>query len=207
MRIELDISRVKKSVEKMRKAEQVLQETNQKLTNKFITQATENLNYIARTAIDKFYEDYEPHWYNRTYDLYNMYRVKVTEDEWSVDFDSTWSETWHRVDAQDPEYIFENSLVRGWHGGAISGEGHPNPGTPYWRLPDDFLPLDEDWILPLFSQSSPWVFALRSPSPYEEIVRKSNVYMRLETAKYYQTYNDNIDKFYRSAKYHLERIK
>lgn len=207
MRIELDINRLEKAVRNTKKALDEMKNKNEKLTKNFVKTATENLNYIAVSAIDKFYEDYEPHSYDRTFDLYNTYRIKVTEDEWNIDFDPSWMENWHRVDDEDPEYIFENSFIHGWHGGAIAGMGHPNPGTPYWRLRNISIPTATGGEIKAFSSTSPWVPSLMSPSPYKEIVRKSNLYMRLETSKYYETYNENINKFLRQAKWNLERIR
>lgn len=208
MRIELDTKKLKRAIERSKNDIQSMKTKNEKLTTKFISKATDNLKYIASTSIDKFYEDYEPHFYQRTYDLYNTYRISVTEDEWKIDFDSSWMMNWHRVDEQDPEYIFENSFIRGWHGGALSGEGHPNPGVPYWRKPDVFVPTATGGSLLMFSHQSPWLSpALKSPSPYEEIVRKSNLYMELEIAKYHESYNENLDEMQRKVIRNLERIR
>lgn len=208
MRVELDISRLKKSVQRTRDALALMQEKNEKCTKQFITEATDNLNYIARSAIDKFYEDYEPNSYDRTFDLYNTYKIKVTADDWTIDFDSDFMEGMHRVDNQDPEYIFENSFIRGWHGGAISGAGHPNPGTPYWRFPDVIMQTRDYGTFLTFSENSPWFSpSLKSPSPYKEIVRKSNLYMKLETAKYHAEINENLEKFRRQMIWNLERIR
>ena len=206
MKLELDIKRLRKEVKRTRNSLKDLEEQNKKLTQKFVKEAKENLSYIASTAIDKFYEDYEPHFYSRTYDLYNTYRIKVDENEWSIDFDSSWMENWHRVDAQDPEYIFENSFIHGWHGGAISGEGHPNPGVPHWRIPDVIV-TDGEGLRAVFSDQSRWVPSLMSPSPYKEIVRKSNLYMKLETEKYHAMYNQNVEKFQRQMSRNLGRIR
>lgn len=214
MQIELDISRLNKAVRNSKKALEDMKDKNEKLTKKFIREATENLNYISSSAIDKFYEDYIPNIYERTYDLYNTYKVTVTEDDWNIDFDPSFMKEWHRVDDQDPTYIFENSFIRGWHGGAISGEGHPNPGTPYWREPeptnkmaqrgDSMVFLGVLWI---FTKESRWMPSLMSPSPYKEIVRKSKLYMDLETAKYHAAFNQNIEKFQKQVRWNLERIR
>lgn len=32
------------------------------------------------------------------------------------------------------EYIFWNSFQNGFHGGAVDGPGHPDPGTPWWKF-------------------------------------------------------------------------
>ena len=207
MKISLDVTRLNRAVKNTRQALNTMKEKNEKLTKNFVKNAEENLRYIAVTEIDKFYEDYEPHSYDRTFDLYNAYRISVTPEEWRIDFDSSFMQEWHRVDEQDPEYIFENSFMRGWHGGAISGMGHPNPGIPYWRLPNKKIETATGGYIKTFSETSPWVFSLMSPSPYKQIARKSNLYMKIETEKYKITYNENIDKFLRQAKWNLERIK
>ena len=69
----------------------------------------------------------------------------------------------HFVDKQDPSYIYINSFVEGFHGGAIDGEGHPNPGIPYWRKPEPDYPY---WGMP----------AIRSSSPYDSIKNKFSDY-------------------------------
>lgn len=208
MRIELDIGNLKENVAKTRKALEKMKVKNDKLTKSFISESSEELNYIAKSAIDKFYESYEPLMYERTYDLYHTYRITVTENEWSIDFDPSFMEEWHRVDAKDPTYIFENSFIRGWHGGAISGEGHPNPGVPYWREPINFIEGAFGGKLWYFTQDSPWHSpSLMSPSPYKEIVRKSNVYMKVKIARYHSEYNANVDKFRQQMIRNLERIR
>ena len=205
MQLELDLKRLRKSVQQTRTAMDNMKKENDKLTEKFIRKAKENLKYIATTAIDKFYEDYEPHFYERTWELYNTYKITVTEDDWSIDFDSSWMGDTHRA---EPEFIFENSFIRGWHGGGTSGDDHPEPGVPYWRWPDVTIYTEYGGKIKAFSHESPWFTpALRSPSPYKEIVRKSNLYMDLEIAKYYEAYNRNVDKFQRQARWNLERIK
>lgn len=65
----------------------------------------------------------------------------------------------HRVDKVDNTYIYENSFVRGWHGGAIDarkGPPHPDPGTPWWKAPVGEYTY---WLSP----------AAQGPSP-EEII-------------------------------------
>lgn len=205
MKLELNLKELKQSVRKSRIALENMQTENDKLTAKFIRKATDNLKYIAVTSIDKFYEDYEPHFYERTWELYNAYKVTVTEDSWSVDFNPEWIGDTHRV---DPEFIFENSFIQGWHGGGTDGDDHPEPGVPYWRWPDVTITTAYGGQIRAFSHNSPWFTpALKSPSPYKEIVRKSNLYMDLELAKYYEEYNKNVDKFQKQIVRNLERIR
>ena len=131
MKIELDTTRLKKAVEQTRKSLDLTEEKNNKLTKKFISKATDNLKYIASSAIDKFYEDYEPHFYDRTYDLYNMYRVTVTEDEWHIDFDPAWSESWHRVDSKTPNIYLRTHL---YTAGTVVQLAEKDIQTPVFRI-------------------------------------------------------------------------
>ena len=36
---------------------------------------------------------------------------------------------------ENDEYIFDNSFLEGWHGGADKGPNHPFPGYPMYREP------------------------------------------------------------------------
>jgi len=64
----------------------------------------------------------------------------VTKDgNWYVDMGPEFMKYPHRIGnvLGDPEkgkeYIYKNSFVEGYHGGAVDGKNHPNPGEPWWK--------------------------------------------------------------------------
>ena len=89
-----------------------------------------------------FYDRYKPHRYRRKKSLFDAYKITKTKTGVKWDFSSEYMQKGlHRV---DNEYIFQNSFIKGFHGGAdrINNveksrykQPHPNEGTPYWRTP------------------------------------------------------------------------
>ena len=78
-----------------------------------------------------FYDQYTPELYSRTHDLYNAMRIR-NDDELGIEVSPEFMENNHRVDRY---YIYSFMYDQGYHGGAILGPNHPDPGTPYWRSP------------------------------------------------------------------------
>jgi len=101
-----------------------------RLNAKYNKRVKFNLELMAERAVDAFYESYDPNMYVRQEGLYKGYKITVNNDEWSIDTGSQYMET--DYDA-GKEYVFTNSFEKGWHGGAIDGPDHPEPGTPWWR--------------------------------------------------------------------------
>ena len=87
---------------------------------------------FLRNAVRKFYGMYSPLYYRRRYSLHKMARFVVSGEPFLIELGGEFSGMGHRV---SEEYIYENSFKRGYHGGAISGPGHPSPGVPLWRVP------------------------------------------------------------------------
>ena len=110
---------------------------------------------LCNKVVKEWYEKYVPFAYTKR--KHSLYQIPFFEGDsernyFIVGYDSGKMTRWHRV---SNEYIFVNSFVHGWHGGAdmlgpnpIEGyeEPHPNPrqgemdidnfsGTPYWRFP------------------------------------------------------------------------
>lgn len=81
---------------------------------------------------DKFYGDYAPIFYNRNYDLRNTFEFYMSHE---LDFDfklgAEFMKSSHKA---SNEWIYENSFVLGWHGGA------PKDGSEarYWRKPHPY---------------------------------------------------------------------
>lgn len=113
----------------------------------------QSLEDVGRDVISKWYASYEPIIYKRQLRLTKAFRVTLDGTKYDVEFDSSF--------IGGNEYIFENSFMQGYHGGAISGEGHPSPGIPYWRTP---IPRFSEWGRP----------ALRSFSPYHRMISEMN---------------------------------
>lgn len=118
----------------------------------------ERLNEVGRQVVARWYADYEPTTYRRTRSLYQAFRVEREGFNVNVEFDSELIEASHRV---SNDYIFENSFIEGYHGGADSGPKHPDLGTPYWRTPPPRYPR---WY-----KKTP---AYHSFSPYDEMVSR-----------------------------------
>ena len=142
---------------------------------KFKLDMVSDLDYICRTIVDDFYSDYmpkgsDPIYYVRKYDLYNAYKIIIDDDTWEVD------EDWKYMHEHGKwnEYIYDLSFVRGYHGGAISGDGHPDPGIPYWRNP---FPTFNNWGRP----------AAVSQSPYYRMEEEANRYFEKMDAEFEKT--------------------
>lgn len=123
----------------------------------FIPKAKERTMFLFRETILEFYADYAPVSYKRRYSLFDIINIdtSVGSDQlfFNIEFDDANSPANNVFDPIDT--VFE----KGWHGGAPSGDGHPSPGTPYWRSP---TPYYTKWYKP----------AAISASPYDEFVEK-----------------------------------
>ena len=126
------------------------------------------LDYICRSVIDDFYSDYmpkgsDPIFYTRQYDLYNAYRINVVSGLWEVEYSPDFMEKEHRI---SNEYIFDIAFIRGYHGGATSGDGHPSSGIPYWRTP---FPTFDNWGRPAAISKSPYLTMEEETQNYLDI--------------------------------------
>ena len=151
---------------KLKTNEELLQEAIkdwQDMANKYSNKAVKQLNKIARLEVWRWYKSYSPKKYNRKRTLYSAFKITGGNGKISIDLGPEEMYKIHFVDKQDPSYIYINSFVEGFHGGAIDGEGHPNPGIPYWRKPEPDYPY---WGMP----------AIRSSSPYDSIKNKFSDY-------------------------------
>lgn len=91
---------------------------------------------IVKSAVDDFYSSYTPERYPRKNRLYNILRIDSgTQDGLrylAYDFDP--SVLPYRDGSGGGKYdLYTTVFRRGFHGGAASGPGHPEPGFPYWR--------------------------------------------------------------------------
>lgn len=124
-------SKFNKLLKKIEKIEKALEQAKEETEREAPKRAAKEVDYICWSVITNWYDSYFPHVYDRTFSLLNSYHItpghgylnfKLNADELSG----------HRA---DNGYIFDLTMVHGWHGGALSGDEHPNPGNAYWRYP------------------------------------------------------------------------
>lgn len=116
---------------------------------------------ISRWYASIYTDSADPHIYNRQRSLFKAFRVQAKNGNIDVEYDSDFMNGYsHRV---SNDYIFENSFVKGYHGGADNGPEHPAPGIPYWKKWRDY----SSWGRP----------ATRSESPYELMEKQYNKIM------------------------------
>lgn len=108
------------------------------------------LDDIGKTIVADWYKSYDPVFYRRHQSLKHAYRVVLNGTDYEVQFGPELMTESHDV---SNEYIYENSFIEGYHGGAREGVGHPNPGIPYWRAPYPALSL---WGRPAKRSASPY---------------------------------------------------
>ena len=123
------------------------------------------LDYICRSVIDDFYSDYmpkgsDPIFYTRQYDLYNVYRINIVSGLWEVKYDHEFMKKKHR---ESNKYIYDIAFINGYHGGAVSGDGHPANGIPYWRTP---FPTFDNWGRPAAISKSPYLTMEKETQDY-----------------------------------------
>lgn len=92
---------------------------------------------MGERAVDAFYESYTPHIYKRNESLYTAYKITVDENEWSLDIDENGG--YLTGTNYDSNYVYINSFVEGYHGGAVNGPDHPEPGIPWWKFHGEWL--------------------------------------------------------------------
>lgn len=95
----------------------------------------EDVAEIFDACIAKYYADYTPRYYSRTYSLYKVYRLQIKGSWIRWEFSPNFIPKVHRVDNVDPDYIYNWMFEKGYHGGAVGGEKHPHPGSPWYRTP------------------------------------------------------------------------
>ena len=120
-----------------------------KTTTKYCIKLQRAFNKIKKDVVKKWYLDYggmlkiTPGGYHRKLDMFKISKIDIDKEtgDIAVRFSEDNMTMWHRV---SHEYIYQNSFVKGWHGGADKlgdspkpgyEEPHPRPGLPYWRYP------------------------------------------------------------------------
>lgn len=100
----------------------------------FIHIVEERIKEMFNDVIQEFYNDYSPETYDRNESLYDLLQTDTTDSSLMVWFDPS-KMTPFRSGYDGEDGLYDQVFRHGWHGGAASGEGHPSPGTPYWRTP------------------------------------------------------------------------
>ena len=108
--------------------------TKEKADKEFFPILEKEIRKCWVNAIDNYYSSYEPKYYKRKKDFYDILRTRIDSNGVVIKVNSDYLEE-HRA---DKEYIFRLMFEEGWHGGATHGvdpwgNSHMNPGTPYWR--------------------------------------------------------------------------
>lgn len=133
---------------------------------KVVPQMKRKADLIIKTAIDAYYDSYNPLVYDRTESLYKVYKIKGNEKAgFDILFDSRFIKVEHRV---NNKYIYNVMFKKGYHGGA------PHNGDYYWRWPSPQVGK-ELGIIPYFGWY-PWGPASQSESPWERIQMEWNEY-------------------------------
>lgn len=117
---------------------QVLGETSEL----YIKELKEWVDFAIRSAIDIYYDNYEPKYYHRNYKLYSAYKIDVINGCINWNIEASNMDNAYRVKKKDYIYeiAFEGIDGYAYHGGATKGEPypHPNEGIPYWRSGEHF---------------------------------------------------------------------
>ena len=125
----------------------------EKMSDSILDDFVKRGNKIGRLAVWKWYRSYSPKYYERKKTLYYGFKIEREGYKMRLHFGPEEMYHVHFVDKIDPTYIYENSFIGGYHGGAIDGENHPNPGIPYWRTPPPNYPY---WSFPAKHDESPY---------------------------------------------------
>lgn len=155
----INTNALKKLIRLIKYTKDHLDDATDELMRKYYKVIEEDFEYIARSAIDHFYEGYDPNLYGRTMNLYNAYKVVVNDKEWAIYFEPEFlGNPYH----QSSNIVFNVAFEHGYHGG--SGKTVSESKEPWWRTP----PMYKSWLGPAVGEAV---------SPREEIETKKDEYM------------------------------
>ena len=124
---------------------------------------------IVKTAIDSYYDSYEPHIYQRQESLYSAFQVELTHAGFDLVFDEGNMRGGHRI---SNEYIYDVMFKKGYHGGA------PHNGNYYWRYPSP--QFASELGIPPYITWYPFGPAIQTESPWERIQAEWETYRNTE---------------------------
>lgn len=122
------IDRIKTRVQEV--VEQVVRET----AEEFFVLVEDRIRTMFNSVVQDFYASYTPDYYDRNESLYNILQTSIKAESLKIWFDPE-QMTPFRSGYSGEDGLYDQVFRHGWHGGAGSGEGHPDPGKPYWRAP------------------------------------------------------------------------
>lgn len=105
----------------MGKVQEILTQMNIAAANKAAELASERLKEIGEQAVDAFYDNYSPNYYNRSYGLYEAVKPsvnKISAPGVAEGIVTTSSATMGDHYHQGADTVFQWDLVGGEHGGA-----------------------------------------------------------------------------------------
>lgn len=142
-------------------ASEIIRQVNSRLAHEQYI----NAKRIADNAIDEFYAGYTPHpkSYGRRLDLYNAYDIGIRNGEdFIFQVGPDLMKYYHH---QGNEFVYENSFVRGFHGGSMGTDSNGETAVvPTYRTP---IPEFSSWGDP----------AEPDDSPYEQIMKEWTAYL------------------------------
>ena len=110
--------------ELQKKAEIVVKEKQKEAMKDFFEVAETKIKKIYKSTIDTFYGSYNPHFYDRTGNLYYLFQTKRTDDYLSIWFDPSkisyrngYSESSNSDGVKGG--LYDLIFRHGWHGGAL----------------------------------------------------------------------------------------
>lgn len=175
-----------------------LTNTLTKKAEKYAEDLREQLNIIAESTIEDFYDDYLDRKYKPVYDIYNTYKITVEIDQFEINYDIDFSPEYMQHHGDLNGYLFDIVFVEGWHGGADKGSGHPEPDVPWYRNLSVINKAGKNYKE--LDPSGFWLRrAERSFSPYEEISNKMDNFISKWEKKYQydleQYFKKKLDEF------------
>lgn len=153
-------------------ADEIVYEINEKLAIHQYNKALE----ITKSAIDSFYSDYNPHLYNRTGSLYDIFDIQVSGDDFIFAIDDDLM-GWHRSN----EAVMQLDIMQGFHGGK-KWRTPPVPGRNVRIEGNVTAWADHSWQY-WHPDTSP-INRNRSVPPYERILKRWNFYIENEYENY-----------------------
>ena len=114
----------------------VAKEEDIKATKEFGVYQEKRISDLFHEAVQEFYDAYSPEYYDRAYGLNELLDVHKGPNG-SVEYDTVEDliDSSNMHTDRNGGSLYEKVFVRGWHGGAERGPGHPAPGVPYYRAP------------------------------------------------------------------------
>lgn len=142
-----------------KKEELLTKEQKYKLLQMVCYDVIKDISTVSHEAIDKFYEDYTPQYYKRTYGLKNLFSVKfriANNCKGAVvmfKYSSEYITTEHNGSNKD---VFNYNFIMGYHGGEYFG--------PY--------PSEHNYKNPFRMKPSPWTYIYHYVDKHYSLIKE-----------------------------------